>query len=117
MKETIMYCHELTKMDGVTTYYCHFNVHPRITYFHNKDNKIFKALVRELKEGENSGYWAWWINERDRFEFCYYSRKILGMIFPYGVKAAEEHGDGLEFNVMVEILEEVEISDMMGMLK
>lgn len=108
MKETIMYCLELTRPNG-EKFYTHFYLHPKTTKLCG-DGSILKARVREIQEGEESDYWAWWNlkTEEPGFVFCYPAKTLLKMCFPYGMKATEEHGDGVGVNVMIEILEEVE---------
>ena len=106
MKETIMYCQEHTRHDG-EKFYTYFYSHPELTKMCDDEPPILKAKVREVLEGEESDYWAWWSfeEEDEEFIFCYHSKEILGMCFPYGMKAAEEHGEGIGVNVMVEIIE------------
>lgn len=109
MKETIMYCQEFTRPDG-EKFHTHFYSHPKASRMCNGKHPVLKARVREIQEGEESTYWAWWgFGKGDpKFLFCYARKTLLKMCFPYGMKAAEEHGDGVSVNVIIEILEEVE---------
>lgn len=107
MKETIMYCHEFDRHDG-SKFYTHFYLHPHATKMCG-DKPILKARIREIQEGEESSYWAWWDLqiEDPKFVFCYPRKIQFGMYFPYGLKAAEKAGEGVGVNVMIEIIEVV----------
>jgi hypothetical protein len=65
-------------------------------------NPIVPVLVRELREGETSIYWAWW--QQGRQEFCYVwpSKGQAEMCFPYGAQAETKRGRGYLLNVWVE---------------
>ena len=106
MKETIMYCQELDRHDG-GKFYTYFHLHPSITRMCDNELPILKVNIIEVREGEESDYWAWWSyeNNDDKFIFCYHQKKILGMCFPYGMKIEEENGKGIGVNVMIEIIE------------
>ena len=105
MKEAIMYCQEFTRLDD-EKFYTHFYLHPKATKMCG-DETILKARVREIQEGEESSYWAWWDlrAEDPKFVFCYPRKIQFKMCFPYGLKSAEEHGQGIGVNVVIEIIE------------
>lgn len=107
MKETIMYCQEFTRPDD-EKFYTHFYPHPKVTKMCG-DEPILKVMTREIQEGEESGYWAWWSYEKDDpgFLFCYPTKALLKMCFAYGMKAGEEAGRGIGINVMIEVIEVV----------
>lgn len=67
-------------------------------------DQVSPVLVRDLREDEESEYWAWWDSEHGRFEFVYQRKFLVDMCFPYGTKAEEERGKGRLLNVSVEAL-------------
>ncbi len=55
---------------------------------------IVAVTVTECSSHPNEGYWAWWSNEKNCFEFIWPSRLQVDMCFPYGSAAAEARGKG-----------------------
>ncbi len=106
MKETIMYCQEFNRHDG-EKFYTHFYLNLIAIRLADSKSPILKVNVKEIREGEESDYWAWWSHEKDdnKFMICYYQKKILNMCFPYGMKIEEDRGNGIGVNVMIEIIE------------
>lgn len=78
-------------------------------------DEVDPVLVRDLREGEDSPYWAWWdLQNKDHrtseskpcFAHVYPNKGLVEMCFLYGTKAEEERGYGLLLNVFVEKREE-----------
>lgn len=105
MKETIMYCHEFDRHDG-SKFYTHFYLHPHATKMCG-DKPILKARIREIQEGEESSYWAWWDlqTEDPKFVYCQPSKIQFKMCFACGLEATEKAGKGVGVNVTIEIIE------------
>lgn len=108
MKETIMYCHErettrYNKSFGAY-WYNDFTHSEWATQLYDDKEKPIKVRVRELKDEEQSHYYAWWSNEENQFIFVHPTRNILEMCFPYGLEAEIERNKGKDYNVFIEIL-------------
>lgn len=108
MKESIIYCqrYETTQYNKSLGdwFYTHFLPHPEVSRLCDPERKVYKVLVRELKEGEESLYWGWWENKTDKFEHVHPTKGILSMVFPYAMELYEKEGRGKAFNVIIEEL-------------
>ncbi len=102
MKQTSLFCHdkELNPHDGIEYYNDFYPSELQVKMC--GDGKIVKIIIRELKEGEVSPYWAWWDNEDQSFCMIFPSQVQVRMCFPYGYKIEEELGRGILTNVFVE---------------
>ncbi len=78
------------------------HTHPRSAEFYSSGQPVFKVIVRELREKEESIYWAWWSEKDQEFMFVYPFKGLVEMCFPYGSKCEEERGRGKLMNVVVE---------------
>jgi hypothetical protein len=64
---------------------------------------VFQVVVRDLRDGESSPFWAWWSNEKQAFlpGFVWPHEGGVEMCFPYGTRVLIEKGEGEKVNVMV----------------
>jgi hypothetical protein len=69
-----------------------------------KQDEVFRVVVRDLKEGEVSKYWAWWNSERKEFipGMIWPHPSGVEMCFPYGTAIMTKEGKGEKVNVFVE---------------
>ena len=67
------------------------------------EGTIYPVIVRESKDGEEHTHICW--QDTDTDDFCMIFRDIvlLGVCFPYGIKASVEAGQGRVCNVIVEL--------------
>ena len=82
-----------------------FMYDPRVaSLFGLEEADVFRVRVRDLNEGEASGYWAWWSTEKEHFipGMIWPEKGLVEMCFPYGSKAEVERGRGEVVNVVVE---------------
>jgi len=67
------------------------------------DDEIVEVRVREVEGDEpESEYWGYVYAGKAEFEMIWPSLGQLDMCFPYGLKAAEESGDGQRVNLVIE---------------
>ena len=103
MKSSTLVC---VKLDKSNMPYSDFTYNLQTLRFHGefKQEKIRTVVVRELKEGEESMYWAWWDNAMGLFVpgFIWPSKGQVSMCFPYGPEIEEEKGRGKLLRVMIE---------------
>src|SRR5687768_6760634 len=65
---------------------------------------IYKVSIREVHEGENSIYWGW--KDKDgRYSMIFRHINLLRVCFQYGLESAEESGNGVRVNLVVEEIE------------
>jgi len=108
-----MYCHKrASEKEECGFWFNDIFGHPKSTQVCDGTLLIFKIRVRELKEGETSTYWGWWDNKENKFTLVHITRGILSMCFPYELKWYVEKGSGQDYNVMLEILEEINPKDV-----
>jgi hypothetical protein len=97
-KTTIMYA---GKLESGRLF--HFYPHPKLITNVCGCKEAFRVRVTE---GENpDGYWGWWDAKGQKFTMVYPNEALLGICFPYGMKAAENAGDGKGYPVEIEVLE------------
>ena len=100
MKKTNLFC---KKNESKESAYAHFYSKPALVRFCGADKgDVVEVIVRELKEGEESDYWGWWNNEKEKFEMVYASKVQSDICFTYGAQAEEEKGEGKQMNVFIE---------------
>lgn len=68
-----------------------------------EDQSIQSSVDQSKNEGPD--YWAWWDSEDKKFTYMYPQRFLLNMIFPYGMEAAEEKGNGKGYRVKVKLVD------------
>lgn len=98
MKKTNLFC---GKDDSKPRPYTHFYPQKTLVKFCGAE-EVVEVIVRELKEGEESFYWAWWDNETEKFSMIYPSKVQSDVCFTYGAEAAGESGEGKQMNVFIE---------------
>ncbi len=99
-----------TYFDGSKNpHYHHFGINEMSAFLYgNKPEDIFEL---EMKVSENqerpdknenkmeTDYWAWFDTNKEQPSHLYPKLFLLNMIFPYGIKTSEEHGDGKAYRV------------------
>lgn len=80
---------------------------PRTTRLCDRDDPVYRIIVRQLQPGETSLYWGW-ADLSDQgttqpFSMVYPRWILFKMCFPSGPKAAEEAGQGKSENLWVEL--------------
>jgi hypothetical protein len=64
---------------------------------------IVQISIRAAKEGEETPYWGWWEYRDNKYTMIYPSKLQSDMCFTYGVKAAEEAGQGKQLQLVLEL--------------
>lgn len=100
-RSTVMHVTRLDRHDG-GTYLAGFAHDEQVAKLYYFDKPIERVVVRDLREGESSEYWAWWDAKKGQFDFVFLSREMVAMCFPYGPDIETEKGNGEIGNVMVE---------------
>jgi len=67
---------------------------------------VVRVNVREMKEGEESIYWAYWSNTYESFDFVFPSEEAVRMMSPDGFRVIEHQNVGI---VMQVVIEEVQV--------
>jgi len=100
------FAHHLDGLDGKKENKWWSSIYPSKTLVRMCGNyPIHEVIVREVREGETSEYWAWWDNEDQEFMFIYPSKTQVNMCFTYGPEVKEKAGRGLRVNVIIELVE------------
>ena len=109
MKETILFCGKLD--DGA---FFHFYLHTDLVKMCGHD-EVFRVKVTEVELIPNvseqldksaEGYFGWWDDEKQEFQFVAPNLHCVEICFPYGSKAEAERGRGNVYRVNVEVLED-----------
>lgn len=80
--------------------------HPQVSKLYDEKLPVYKVLVTETKE-KQAKYWAWWDNDKKRFENIYYGRELVEMCSPDGYRSAEKSGEGRICPVKIKELEKM----------
>ena len=97
----IKYCTKrLREQDGKNYYTNVFNNSLSVRIFLNKGEKIYKIDVRKAKDNEETPY-VGWMKPDGSISNIFPNRILLEVCFPYGTKAATEHGDGKVIKVFI----------------
>lgn len=95
----------------------HLNIHPVTAFLYSRDESEILIVELEAAADQNiqsnasqtkntkPDYWAWWDAAKKKFTNMYPQRFLLNLIFPYGIEAAEEHGDGKAYRVSIKVID------------
>ena len=97
----IKYCSKkFREQDGMTYF---VNIHPsemQVRMCISPSDNVFKIDVREAGEHEDTPYYGW-LEPSGNITMIFPSLILLSVCFPYGIEAAEEHGDGKVIKVVI----------------
>jgi hypothetical protein len=99
MRETTLFCQHIDGRHG--KWYAHFYSHPTAVKMCGNE-PVIQATVRELPEAKPDCYWAFWNAKDQSFHHVYPVRELVDICFPYGIKGAEELGEGVCLPVQIE---------------
>ena len=113
--ESIEHAHLVVRPSGDTCF-MHFHPDTRGVKLYGTRDPIHLVRVMVAKDDDDSRYWGWYDAEDRPFRpegprrivMIYPDRALLGICFTYGLKAAEEAGQGIAVRVKVEDLGMVE---------
>ena len=90
--------------------YHHFGIHPKTASLYGDKVEDIVNVTLKISEDQTipepnckfdaPDYWGW-VNGDNKISMIYPQRFLLNMCFPYGIHAAEKHGDGKSFRVEI----------------
>jgi hypothetical protein len=109
----------ITNQQTNETYFYHIGLHPQHRYMYGvKPNEEIYEVEFEIHEDQETKpdftaqeYWGWLDTENDinKMTMIFPNYVSFLMCFPYGVEAAEQHGQGKSYRLKVKSYKKVEV--------
>ena len=103
------YCvKRLREQDGIL-YFTNIFPDPRtVRMCLNSPEPIFEIDVKESDIDNNQPYWGWLDAEDGEIRYVFPAKTLVSACFPYGVKAAEESGQGKMIKVAITEIKQID---------
>jgi len=91
-------------------FYNHFGIHPSLASLYGDKIKDIETLIMKISKDQTipkthmkeADYWGWFNAEKNKFTMMIYAQRfLLEMCFSYGIKEAEDAGQGKAYRIEI----------------